>query len=78
MVKTVQMKNLIRCQDCNSFLVAEELATHFCLTTDDILFDTAGFISFDGGLNWISNDFLQRDKKGWNPTETGQNQMIQL
>lgn len=42
---------------------------------DTMLFDSDGTFSFDG-KNWyrgLPDEFLQGDKKGRNPTETGQN-----
>lgn len=75
----MKQMNIIKCKICGSSLISEEIDDHVCFEYDNLLFDTAGFVSFDGGRKWISDEFLHRDKRGRNPTETGQSpEKVQL
>jgi hypothetical protein len=70
--------NIVRCRICKCTLIWEEVNKYRCANYDDLLFDTAGLVSFDGGINWIPDEFLQGDKKGRNPTEIGQNRSFSI
>ena len=54
------MNNLQKCNDCNEWMIAQEIKLHKCFSKlDNMLFDTDGTYSFDGikWYRWFSPNF---------------------
>lgn len=66
------MNNLMKCNDCNEWMIAEEIEFHKCFSKlDSMLFDTDGTFSFDGKkwYRWLPTENQQRKSNTDNPTE---------